>query len=64
MNRERSITSRHFDRSEASREIFGDVIFISQFKDFSTTVEMTGDLKNTYIHTKKPSNTLIFTINY
>ena len=45
-------TRRHFDRSEVSGEIFGNAIFVSKFKDFSATLEMTDDLRN-YIYSDK-----------
>ena len=49
MDREIGITSRHFDRSEASGEIFENAFFTSLLKDFSATLEMTKHIKkNTY----------------
>lgn len=60
-----SITYRHFDRSEASGEIFGNVIINSLFKRFLDYARNDDRLKQTVkFKPYKPSKYLIFTINY
>jgi|GEM_PF-3935630 len=46
-NKEMDIVFRHFDRSEASGEIFENARFNFSFKDFSTTLEMTTNSSKT-----------------
>ena len=53
MDREIGITSRHFDRREASGEIFENAFFTSHLKDFSATLEMTKRIKKIHISNNK-----------